>query len=566
MPDTIIIVGQEPLTAILGIKCFILPIYRDASSSNCDIPSCRSVKLPHYSLHHLLLLLTCTSRFCLFRQLSATQVSWPKSPMPFRRESKVANVAQAKIPANLRSYVQSDSKAVYPSTAQPRPRSSWYSQPSISESELVPVPPMPAADLHPSSMQNNMSPLTSGALKSFEEALLEAAREQKSGRDDDEGQSPKASSGPGTPNRYMSRQQHTAVSEYLHNRAWSSETPRYLSGDPNTINAPRPVRHATPNPKMPATPPPAPPTSAAFTASSIFRRFSISSSHTGSRRGSRRRSESVSPVTESLPTLERIDRTESSSKQLRSPLSMLKKRLEQTPTDRSTIQHELQSPLSASAIPSREEQLPVLRPTVLSLGSRADQTYSRLVATPYENMRQGPAPIMIQSLPEHMKHDTADATTFKPTSSTSQYNKRSIPLSMPAASTYAYPAHSAQPLARNISLRTSPSTVPPPSYHSRAQELLRPHLMARAAAPSYLHTKTRDPYSCSDQGSWLAIGTMRGPTPDAVRAMDQMMSRAVEKGRPEKGVKEIQKVLRHERRTVIEWVEDFLTRRWGVDA
>lgn len=81
-----------------------------------------------------------------------------------------------------------------------------------------------------------------------------------------------------------------------------------------------------------------------------------------------------------------------------------------------------------------------------------------------------------------------------------------------------------------------------------------------------LNTRTRDPAETSDEGSWLYIGTMRGPHPAGVRMMDEMMRRSLEKkGTTEKGIKEIRKVLKHESRGTIEWVEVYVRSRWGVE-
>lgn len=482
--------------------------------------------------------------------------------MVFGRKSKAANLPQPKISAPQRIPTQPNhAKPAYKPAPQPRPRSSWYSQASIS-GESVPLMPalmtnkkQMASDSHTSAAQDTMSPLTSGALRSFEEALLQAAREEDSTWEDEEVQSPKTSA-PTTPNEYMSRQRHTAVSEYLQHRAWSPETPQHTSDSVHTPHDPRSERHATP-------------TLAAGTVSSIFRRFSLSSSQNVSRRGSRRHSESISPITEHSYVPGSFDDKEYKN-HMRSPLSMLKQSIEQNPA---SSQHKPQTPVPPSAVSGRVEAFPFLQPTVYSPTPVSAKLYSQLTATPYESTRQGPAPVMVTRLPEHMpKHLTADAALPKPSSEPQP--SRQMSLSMPVGPSYVSHAQPAHVPARNISHRTNVSTAPPPSYHSRAPEassyhsqalaLLQPDLARRPATRRYLITKLRDPYECTDQGSWLRIGTMRGPTPTAVRNIDLVMGKAVEKGKPEKGLKEIQKLLRQERRTVIEWVEHYLSKRWGV--
>jgi len=60
---------------------------------------------------------------------------------------------------------------------------------------------------------------------------------------------------------------------------------------------------------------------------------------------------------------------------------------------------------------------------------------------------------------------------------------------------------------------------------------------------------------------------MRGPEPRGVRLIDEMMRKSLEKkGTTEKGIKDIRKVLKHEGRGTIEWIEVYLRMRWGVEV
>lgn len=59
---------------------------------------------------------------------------------------------------------------------------------------------------------------------------------------------------------------------------------------------------------------------------------------------------------------------------------------------------------------------------------------------------------------------------------------------------------------------------------------------------------------------------MRGPEPAGVRMIDEMMRKSLEKkGTTQKGIKDIRKVFKYERRGTIEWVEVYVRRKWGVE-
>lgn len=81
-----------------------------------------------------------------------------------------------------------------------------------------------------------------------------------------------------------------------------------------------------------------------------------------------------------------------------------------------------------------------------------------------------------------------------------------------------------------------------------------------------LNTDARRPTTGSDQGMWLEVGTMRGPTPSGVRMIDEIVGKSFSKnGQAEKGMKEIRKILKHENRTVVEWVQEYLRTKWRLE-
>lgn len=451
-----------------------------------------------------------------------------------RRKSKPSNVVQPKIPGT----VKAPNPPLTPHM-HPRRKSSWYSQSTIPEAP--PVPPMPDYSLHgytnpyapplpaespPPAPKAAPIPLSYDALRSSS---------GRSGRstsswEDDEPESP-GGTRPSSQNQFMTQRQHDAVSEYLHNRSWTSHT--------LTHSLPAP-RHAIP---APTSTPPSVPT--AGRVSGVLRRFSFSS---GSESSSRRRSSAKSrhsisssphrampgeyeehyggptPVTPRTPSLT-----------ISSPLSMLRSRLDRTPTTPAT---EVSSPISPTA--------------TITIG--AD---SQIFSKPYETTRQATPPVKVTTLHafdhQQPRQGTANAALIRGLSQ--KYGPKTQLSSQPAVTTphkitYQYPDSSTP----NRSLTTT--TQPPPPYVSRAPAPSKP-----------LQTRTRNPYVCTNQCAWLNIGTLRAITPSGVRQIDGIMERNLvdpKKGQ-EAAVKEIMKILKYERRAVIEWVEGYLRARWETE-
>ena len=70
-----------------------------------------------------------------------------------------------------------------------------------------------------------------------------------------------------------------------------------------------------------------------------------------------------------------------------------------------------------------------------------------------------------------------------------------------------------------------------------------------------------------DQGAYLFLGTLRGPSPKEVREIDALMDRAFAKGK-ESSVARILKDTRRRcenNRKIMEWVEVYIKRKWDLD-
>lgn len=111
---------------------------------------------------------------------------------------------------------------------------------------------------------------------------------------------------------------------------------------------------------------------------------------------------------------------------------------------------------------------------------------------------------------------------------------------------------------------SAPASGPTAGSAHRAQATTPTYrLQQRLSRP--LHTKTRDARQCSNEGLYLGIGTLRGPTPDGLRELQRIMEKSLAETKGvEKGVRKINKLMRHERRDVIEWVDGWLRWTWGV--
>lgn len=185
----------------------------------------------------------------------------------------------------------------------------------------------------------------------------------------------------------------------------------------------------------------------------------------------------------------------------------------------------------------------------------------------------------------------ADGGAQRPTHSQDQAQLCGVPDHIPSTSVQGVEqaAQPTQQIASNTENRSAPSLIrrkPLPQSASRApQELdigstpisdptkvsLHQEQMPtqthrpRNRRPRPLHTKTRDAKQYSDEGLYLGIATLRGPTPEGLRELQKIMEKNVaETNGVDKGVRKINKLLRHERRGVIEWVDGWLRWTWGV--
>ena len=476
-----------------------------------------------------------------------------------RRKSRPANIADSDATANASFLageawpVQIDGpKPVLTTQINRRPRSSWYSQGSVSYPGSVNYtnphaqPPVPV-------QFSTSTPLTPTALLSLDKAALRVASEER--EDDEVPQSP-GGTVVSTLNPCMSRDSHTAVSEYLRERAWLPTTPM--------------LYHTAPAPT--STPPSVPSLGA-----SIYRRLSSSSNQEGplSRRGLGR--ESVKSKRTSITTLPyQVSIHEHEYEKLPPPSHLV---LPQPPNyNPSSAQTRTASsksfPLRTFSI-TRSRTRTNTNPTSPSASTPATKAS---IGIPYSHTKRGPSPIPITTLPTFYHQTPTKSVTNAalnrglsqrygprpaPSQTQSSSQSQSVPYPSTAYRTEAVPkcfdSLSTSPQSRATALPMYRSQV---QAHTQAQTLLFPNANRRRPLP----TRTRDPTQSSDEGSWLYIGTLRGPTPSGVRMMDEIMSKSLEKkGTSEKGVKEIRKLLRHESRTSIEWVEGYLRARWGAE-
>lgn len=478
-------------------------------------------------------------------------------PLPsLRRKSRPANIARsqangdASFPAGEASPASTNGpEPVLTPLMQPRPPSSWYSQGSISypspdvytNSDMPPPLPMHLSASVP-------TPLTPTALRSLEEAARRAASE---GWEDDTVPESPGGTRHSSSNPYMSRKQHTAVSEYLRERAWvpATPTPSHTPPMPTSTPSPVPVRE-----------------------SSVFRQFTLASDENRplTRRTSRR--DSVRSKRSSITTLPYpASISEHESWRPAVPVTPI----QPTRAVTETTSSKFSSPFSFSTKGSKTK-------TSSTATSPAAPTpvADPFDSTPYEETHRGRSPIPVMTLHafDHQVPNKGVANAALIRGLSQKYG----PQPQPAHTQYQsaqYPQHVFQNAAipnrfdtaavANQTQSQTRATAPPtyksqsqPHPRTQAQNLLHP----KSTGTRILNVRTRDPVETSDEGSWLYIGTMRGPIPAGVRMIDEMIRKSLEKkGTTEKGIKEIRKVLKHEGRGSIEWVEVYLRRRWGVE-
>lgn len=171
-----------------------------------------------------------------------------------------------------------------------------------------------------------------------------------------------------------------------------------------------------------------------------------------------------------------------------------------------------------------------------------------IIGASYESSRIGRSPIQITTIQELVSNrSTPHPTHQSPRSITSTQRQQPLPQLNTRLTT---PTTHHQPVTTIFS---------PPRHHHRLTAQSKP-----------LKARTRDPYSCSNQGKYLYVGTLRGPTPAGLQALHDTMNRAIGKygeieGR-RRGCKEVRKWLRHEERNVIEWVLSYVRGYWGVEV
>ncbi|KAK5953004.1 hypothetical protein OHC33_006126 [Knufia fluminis] len=478
-------------------------------------------------------------------------------PLPsLRRKSRPANIARpeaagnASFPAGEASPVPiSGPEPVLTPHMQPRPRSSWYSQASVSyDAPLGYTNPYAPPPIPAHLATSAPTPLTPHALRSLDEAARRAASEEW-----EDGNVPESPGGTrqSTPEPYLSRSKHTAVSEYLRERAWVPTTP-----------SPAPS-HTPPMPT--STPPPVPSLGA-----SMLRRFSLSSSGDRplSRRDSRRgsaRSKRSSITTLPYPvSISEHEHEQLIPPQHAAPVIPLQQHISSSSTQ--TPSSKFSNPFSFSTTRSKTKSTNATSPAASTPAT------DPLISTPYEQTKRGRSPIPVTTLHafDHQvpNHGVANQALIRGLSQKYGPAPQYQPTHTQSAQ-YPPPSHRNNAIPNRFdSMAVAPTraTAPPtyttqPAPRTAAQNLLQPkHTGLRV-----LNTRTRDPTETSDEGSWLYIGTLRGPTPAGVRMIDELMAKSLEKnGTTEKGIKEIRRLLKHESRTTIEWTEGYLRRRWGV--
>lgn len=189
-----------------------------------------------------------------------------------------------------------------------------------------------------------------------------------------------------------------------------------------------------------------------------------------------------------------------------------------------------------------------------------DDESEKVIGNPYEQNWRNPSPIQIKTLPanKHLssKHGTTSLALIKGLGQ--QYAARHI-------QPYVLKTHqNADGSSRSNHSSFGNDTFTSVSYTSRSASLSKSH--RHCLSPKILAPETRDPTRCSNQGIWLETGTLRGPAPSSMKLIDNTLSESLNKrGNMEKGIKEIRKILKHENRMFIEWVEMYLRRKWCVE-
>lgn len=437
--------------------------------------------------------------------------------LSIRRKSVPKNVASKErvSPAGQASMLGAEREGVHKALtrAAPRPRSSWYSQLSISE-EAIAAPPVAVPRVPDQYLKTLAAQIPENGRPYTPIVLPAPSRSDSSDSWEDESPGGTRQSSRGS----HTNRKHTAVSEYLRDRSWQAKTPRNAT----------PGAFIEEYPELTSSPPPIP----SNRPLSMLRRFSV-------RRNSRRNS-NISKLDQEEPVehprresvFQQASRRASSVKTTW-PYSMLAK-----------LQSQPESPVSPVSYVSTPQLLDPRIP-------RTPHTLSTepFAATPYHTTRPGPAPTPIKSL--HY-----------------QIPSENLPADPNSTSKRGLTKHYGKELARRISLTstTLSSNFALPSYHTSQHEGLRiPYPVTSGSR--LLTGGNSEAREYSYQGYWLFIGTMRGPTPSGVKIIDEIMGKSLsKKGNTDKGVKEIRKVLRHEKRTVIEWVENYVRRKWGVEV
>lgn len=546
------------------------------------------------------------------------------TPIEITAQTPIPTLPVRKYLANSRTYTNQHqhkesetlrSNTYVPShpSAQPRrrPCSSWYSQPSISHSSSHSRPFQPTSPSPP------VPRLTSTALRSLEQrfAVPEQHPEtnyyrRPSGSDpwqhsDDEDEDDNEALSPtstpvrmATPTRrvsvdaFLSAAKRTAVSEYLRDRTWLPSSPSFAQSQSHSpplavgiaVTTTDHVGSSVVYGKRKST--------LGRIARQVARKVSLSGSD-GSEGQTRKVKNSDNrksvltarpvrhrSIVNARPRLLRADAEDLASEYEHdcgsepaqtvtggtTLVSVAGEKQERTPSKRSR-KPSLTGTISSFAIfGARKSALKELAgtPSVPRLtlnpagtGSKKSAVVSNdhatkhatpVIGVPYEMSRVGRSPIHITTVRELESNTNSPHSTHQPAQSIT-------------------PSYHHRPLPQRTTRLTTPTTH---RHHQLSTTIFSPPRHRPIAHSEPLKTRTRDPYACSNQGKYLYIGTLRGPTPAGLQSLHDTMERAIVKygeieGR-RRGCKEVRKWLRYEERGVIEWVLCYVRGYWGVEV
>lgn len=473
--------------------------------------------------------------------------------------------------------------------ANPRPRSSWYSQPSVSyprftrisqhDPLLPPVPRLTPATLRSLETRFAVPESDNEVEEHYDDRLPWYVKETDGAIEDEDAVSPKA-----TPPRrvsvdaYLSAGKQTAASQYLRDRAWMNEGPGKGGNDiPPTYHS-----HSSPGSNTylvsPGIEQPSPHPfeagrreSLSVTAQKILRRVSQLNGERAFHSGSLRHksdSHDKSPLENGAENDDHRDR----SKRKHSTSnykSLLSAHPEHHKSSRTTIPHSHRAEVGTrpAEYPQSPKAHPRFRTPSLSRSSLSQfRRGSSVRQTRNPNKEDGKQ----NQLTTTTKHTNKTRDPFPPP-------PPPPPLPPPATIGTPYEKMPRGPSPIHIltlgALQTHPPTQPPPrqqkcNNHLASQNTTTTTTTPQAQRTTPPHLPPRRPAGLprTDAGLWLHIGTMRGPTPTGLRRIHDAMARDVDAGGRGSGCKEVRRCLRYERRSVIEWVVAYVRGVWGVEV